>query len=98
MSTENRLENHQVLLRPLVTEKGIERSEKLNQYTFQINTSATKEDVKRAVEEYFNVKVAKVCTQNRLGKQRRFRFKLGKTKNWKKAIVTLSGDYRIDFF
>ena len=44
------LESHQVLLRPLVTEKGMHRSERYNQYSFEINVLATKEDVRRAVE------------------------------------------------
>ena len=92
------LESHQVLLRPLVTEKGMHRSERYNQYSFEINVLATKEDVRRAVEELFDVQVAKVRTQNRVGKARRFRFRRGKTRNWKKAIVTLHQEHRIDFF
>lgn len=96
--TSMRLESHQVLLKPLVTEKGMHRSERHRQYTFQINTLATKDDVRRAVEELFDVKVSKVRTQNRQGKTRRFRFRQGKTNQWKKAIVTLRDEYRIDFF
>lgn len=92
------LESHQVLLRPLVTEKGMHRSERYNQYSFEINVLATKEDVRRAVEELFDVQVSKVRTQNRVGKTRRFRFRRGKTRNWKKALVTLHPEHRIDFF
>jgi large subunit ribosomal protein L23 len=92
------LENHQVLLRPLVTEKGMHRSERYNQYSFEINVLATKEDVRRAVEELFDVRVSKVRTQNRVGKSRRFRFRRGKTRSWKKAVVTLHDEHRIDFF
>jgi large subunit ribosomal protein L23 len=92
------LEPYQVILRPLVTEKGMHRSTRNNQYAFEINTLATKLDVKRAVEELFSVKVEKVRTQNRLGKHRRHRFKAGKTKSWKKAIVTLNQEHRINFF
>lgn len=94
------LEPHQVLLRPLVTEKGVHRSTRYRQYAFEINPLANKEDVKRAVEELFeDVRVEKVRTQNRKGKPRRFRFRMGRTKNWKKAIVTLREDSRgIDFF
>ena len=65
--TSLKLENHQVLLKPLVTEKGMHRSERYNQYSFEINVLATKEDVRRAVEELFDVRVAKVRTQNRVG-------------------------------
>ena len=59
---------------------------------------AGKDDIRRAVEELFHVKVDKVRTQNRRGKPRRHRFKLGHTKAWKKAIVTLDAEHRIDFF
>ena len=89
---------YQVILRPLVTEKGMHRSTRYNQYAFEVNSQATKEDVKRAVEDLFNVKVEKVRTQNRLGKARRHKFKLGATKGWKKALVTLNEEHRIDFF
>ena len=92
------LEPHQVLLRPLVTEKGMHRSNRHNAYAFEINVLATKDDVRRAVEELFNVKVLKVNTQNRRGKPRRKRFRQGNTKPWKKAVVTLHEENRIDFF
>jgi len=89
---------YQVILRPLVTEKGMHRSTRYNQYAFEVSSQATKEDVKRAVEELFEVKVEKVRTQNRLGKARRHKFKAGTTKSWKKALVTLNEEHRIDFF
>lgn len=92
------LQPYQVILRPLVTEKGMHRSTRNNQYAFEISKLATKDDVKRAVEELFNVKVEKVRTQNRIGKHRRHRFKAGQTKSWKKAIVTLNEEHRINFF
>ncbi len=92
------LEPHQVILRPLVTEKGVHRSSRHNAYAFQISKLATKSDVRRAVEELFNVKVVKVHTQNRPGKQRRTRARIGITSSWKKAIVTLDPEHRIDFF
>jgi large subunit ribosomal protein L23 len=92
------LEPHQILLRPLVTEKGVHRATRNNQYAFEIHREATKFDVKRAVEELFDVKVAKVRTQTRKGKLRRYRFRYGRTSNWKKAIVQLQEDHRIDFF
>ena len=97
-NTEIQLESHQVLLRPLVTEKGLACSENFNQYSFDVNPLATKADIKKAVEEMFDVKVAKVRIQNRAGKPRRYRFRRGRTKNWKKALVTLNSEHRIDFF
>jgi large subunit ribosomal protein L23 len=92
------LELHQVLIKPLVTEKGTHQSNHLNAYPFQVNLWATKEQIKKAVEEFFNVRVEKVRTQTRLGKKRRYRFKVGRLPNWKKAIVTLHGEDKIEFF
>jgi large subunit ribosomal protein L23 len=92
------LEPHQVVLRPLVTEKGTHRATRNNQYAFEVNPLAEKDDIRTAVEALFSVRVLKVRTQNRKGKPRRYRFKEGRTKNWKKAVVTLDAEHRIDFF
>ena len=92
------LEPHQVILRPLVTEKGVHRATRVNQYAFEVNPLADKQDIREAVEALFHVKVVKVRTQNRKGKPRRHRFRYGHTKAWKKAIVTLDAEHRIDFF
>jgi large subunit ribosomal protein L23 len=92
------LEPHQIIVRPLVTEKGMHRSTRNNAYAFEVHKLATKADVRRAVEELFNVIVLKVHTQNRKGKPRRTRFKSGTTGDWKKAVVTLDGEHRINFF
>lgn len=92
------LEPHQVIVKPLVTEKGVHKSTRNNAYTFEVNKLATKEDIRGAVEKLFDVKVVKVATQNRKGKFRRTRFRMGRTSDWKKAIVTLGEDHRIDFF
>ena len=89
---------HQIVLRPLVTEKGVHRVERHNQYSFEVNPLAHKDDIRAAIEELFDVKVEKIRTQNRKGKPRRYRFRFGSTKSWKKAIVTLGEDDRIDFF
>ena len=93
-----KLEPYQVLLRPPITEKATHLSERHNAYTFEVNPLATKTEIKRAVESLFNVKVFDVRTQNRRGKLRRYRLKSGRMRNWKKAIVALHGDYRIDFY
>jgi large subunit ribosomal protein L23 len=92
------LEPHQIILRPLVTEKGMHRSTRYNAYAFEVNRLANKHDVRRAVEEMFNVKVVHVHTLNRKGKPRRSRFHNSATKAWKKAIVKLDAEHRIDFF
>jgi large subunit ribosomal protein L23 len=93
-----KLDAHQVILRPLVTEKGTHQFTHHNAYPFEVNPWATKEEIKAAVEELFGVRVLKVRTQNRLGKQRRYRFRFGRLANWKKAIVTLHEEDKIEFF
>ena len=92
------LEPYQVILRPLITEKATHLSERHNAYTFEVNSLATKTEIKVAVETLFNVKVADVRTQNRRGKARRYRLKLGRMRNWKKAIVALKDGHGIDFY
>ena len=97
-STGVKLESHMVIRRPLVTEKGVHASEKLNAYAFEIHPLATKVDVRKAVEELWNVRVADVRTQSRKGKPRRARVAMGRTSGWKKAIVKLHEEDRISFF
>lgn len=92
------LEPYQVVLRPLITEKATHLSERHNAYTFEVSSLANKTDIKNAVELLFNVKVADVRTQNRRGKARRYRLQVGRMRNWKKAIVKLHDEYRIDFY
>ena len=93
-----KLEPYQVVLRPLVTEKGTFLSERFNSYTFEVNRLATKQDIRKAVEKLWNVRVVHVRTQNRKGKPRRHRVSFGYTSSWKKAIVKLHDDDRISFF
>jgi len=92
------LRPHQVLLRPLVTEKGTHQSSRYNAFTFQVNPLATKSEIKAAVEELFNVRVERVNTQIRHGKKRRSRVGVGSLPDWKKAVVTLHEEDKIDFF
>ena len=92
------LESHMVIRRPLVTEKGVHASERLNAYAFEIHPLATKADVKLAVEQLWDVRVDSVRTQTRKGKPRRARVAMGRTKGWKKAIVKLHDEDRISFF
>ena len=92
------LRPYQIVLRPLVTEKGTHQSTRYNSYTFEVNPLATKTQIQAAVEELFNVRVEKVRTQNRRGKTARFRQTVGKQADWKKAIVTLHTEDRIEFF
>jgi len=92
------LDPYQVVVRPLITEKATHLSERHNAYTFEVNPLVTKTEIKAAVEALFNVKVLDVRTQNRRGKARRYRLKLGRMRNWKKAIVSLHEEFRIDFY
>ena len=93
-----KLEPYQVVLRPLITEKATHLAEKHNAYTFEVNLLATKTEIKNAIEILFHVKVEDVRTQNRRGKTRRHRLKAGRMRNWKKAIVALGEEHRIDFY
>ena len=98
--TKLQLEPHQIILRPLVTEKSFHQAEteRFNCYAFEVSRLASKDDIRRAVEELFDVRVMRVNTANRKGKPRRVRFRRGRTKAWKKAIVKLHPEDRISFF
>jgi large subunit ribosomal protein L23 len=92
----------QVLIKPLVTEKMTELTEKVKQYGFIVNSRANKIEIAKAIEEKFNVDVVSVNTIKHKGKTktqftRRGRFS-GKTPQYKKAIITLKGDQTIDIF
>ena len=92
------LEPYQIVLRPLITEKGTHQFNRYNAYPFEVNPLASKEQIKKAIESLFEVRVLKVRTQNRLGKPKRYKARYSKEKDWKKAIVTLHAEDRIDFF
>ncbi|MDR1493723.1 MAG: 50S ribosomal protein L23 [Planctomycetaceae bacterium] len=95
--TNLKLLPYQIILRPIVTEKGMKHSEKENIYTFEVNRLAGKQQIKEAVEDLFDVKVLFVNTQNRKGKPKRHGRSVGYTKSWKKAFVKLDSESRIDF-
>lgn len=87
-----------VIKRPVVTEKSMEDME-LKKYTFEVDKNATKIEIKRAIEEIFNVKVQKVNTMNVRGKMKRQGATKGRRPSWKKALVQLSQDSNsIEFF
>ena len=100
---------YHIIKRPLVTEKGTHQSTQSfaasatraargGAYAFEVHPDATKPMIKRAVELIYNVEVASVRTANRPGKRRRVRYKTGKTRSWKKAVVVLRADHHIDLF
>ena len=88
---------HQIILRPLITEKNTNLMA-YNKYSFEVDRGASKPQIKRAVEEIFNVTVMDVHTMNMRGKMRRRGMKIGYTSDWKKAIVTLVEGDRIELF
>ncbi|MDO4241042.1 MAG: 50S ribosomal protein L23 [Microbacteriaceae bacterium] len=90
--------HHDVIIRPIVSEKSYGLIDANGQYTFEVQPDANKTEIKLAIEHIFNVKVAKVNTLNRQGKTRRTRFGFGKRKNTKRAIVTLKPGSTIDIF
>jgi large subunit ribosomal protein L23 len=86
-----------VLIAPHVTEKTATAMQNNNQYTFRVQKSATKTDIKAAVELMFEVKVKGVQVVNEPGKQRRFGKIIGRTQDWKKAYVSLVQGQSIDY-
>ena len=87
-----------IVRRALITEKGTVLRERRNQYLFEVQRDANKIEIKRAVEVIFNVKVASVRTQQIHGKVRRQGRYVGRRNDWKKAIVTLKPDQKIELF
>lgn len=86
-----------VLREPHTSEKTTVMAEKFKQFTFKVLKTATKLEIKTAVEQMFNVKVRSVSVLNVKGKNKRFKQTSGKRSDWKKAFVSLHPDYDIDF-
>ncbi|MGD8257626.1 MAG: 50S ribosomal protein L23 [Desulfobacterales bacterium] len=89
---------HEIIKRPLITEKTSIQKEMYNQLTFEVDRRANRIEIKRAIEDIFNVKVTDVKTMQITGKRKRRGRTVGKRRDWKKAIVTLLPGERIDFF
>lgn len=92
------MDMHDIIIRPLVTEKGMHQSQALNAYAFRVHQDANKAQIRQAIEKIYNVKVVDVRTANRKGKPRRSRYTWSKTSDWKKAVVVLDADSHIDLF
>jgi large subunit ribosomal protein L23 len=88
----------QIIIRPLLTEKGTSLGEAGNKVLFEVQKDANKIEVRKAIEKIYPVKVIKVHIQVVRGKQKRVGRSEGKRPNWKKAIVTLAEGSTIDFF
>ena len=85
-----------VIRKPLVTEKATVDSAEYNRYSFEVDRRSTKGEIRKAVEELFNVRVVSVATQNRKGEVRRTRYGSVKPATVKRAIVKLHPEDRID--
>jgi large subunit ribosomal protein L23 len=92
------MDNIDIIIKPLVTEKSTHLQATRNEYAFQVAQHATKPQIRNAVQKLYEVKVIDVRTMVRKGKPRRSRYKLAKTSDWKRAIVKLDENSRIDLF
>jgi large subunit ribosomal protein L23 len=89
---------YDIIIEPIITEKSNIQKEEAQQVTFRVPITATKVQVKTAVEKVFGKKVVDVRTIRVKGKMKRLGRHMGKRPDWKKAIVTLQPGERIDFF
>jgi len=92
------MDTNAIIIKPLVTEKSTHQQNTRNSYAFQVNPAANKHQIKDAIERQYNVKVVDVRTMNRKGKPRRAKFKMTTTSDWKKAVVELDENSRIELF
>jgi len=90
--------NTNVIIKPLVTEKSTHQQQTRNSYAFQVHRDANKPEIKKAVEAIYNVKVLEVRTMTRKGKPRRTKFKMTHGSDWKRAVVVLDENSRIELF
>ncbi len=87
----------EVIIRPIITEHSYDMMEN-NVYTFEVAKDSNKVEIRQAVEAIFNVKVVRVNTINVKSKPKRVRYQLGRTRTWKKAMVTLKEGDTIEIF
>ena len=92
------MEYTNVIIKPLVTEKSTHQQNTRNAYAFQVNQGANKQQIKKAVEKLYDVKVTDVRTMNRKGKPRRSKHKMTTTSGFKRAVVVLEENSRIELF
>ena len=98
------MNSYDILKRPIISERSMEtivdrEGNEIKKYTFEVPKTANKVEIKKAVEEVFGVKVAKINTMNVLGKVKTMGRNEGRRASWKKAIVTLTDDSKtIEFF
>ena len=88
--------HYQIIKKPVISEKATNDSMERNAYHFRVPVSANKIEIRQAVEKLFDVRVRSVNTLRVKSKWRRRGYTSGQTKAWKKALVTLAGEDRID--
>lgn len=88
----------QVIVKPLVTERSMVLRDDDNKYAFRVHPRATKPEIRKAVEELFDVRVVSVRTMNVLGKNKRFGRFSGRRASWKKAIVKVAEGQKIEIY
>ena len=88
---------YDIIKRPIITEQSMADTE-MKRYTFEVAKSANKIEIAKAVEQIFGVKVVRVNTLTVKPKTKRVRYVAGKTRSWKKAIVTLAEGDTIEVF
>ena len=89
---------HDVIVRPVITEKSTDQLDSNHAYTFVVARQANKIEIARAIETLFNVKVQSVRTMQYRGKERRVGRNVGRRAHWKKAVVTLREGDTIEIF
>ncbi len=89
---------HEIIIRPVVTEKSSDLQGRNNQYVFEVAQTANKIEIRKAVELVFGVRVKQVRTQVVRGDEHRVGVHRGRRRAWKKAIVTLRADDSIDLY
>ena len=87
---------YSIIRAPRISEKTARLQEVSNQYVFEVSTEATKIDIKAAVEKIFGVNVRAVNVVNVKGKNKAFKFRMGRRADWRKAYVTLAEGQSID--
>lgn len=92
------LDKTQIIIRPLLTEKSTRQAHARNTYSFVVHNKATKPEIRAAVESLYNVKVVDVRTIVRKGKMRRTKTGYTNTGDWKRALVALDKDSKIELF
>lgn len=97
MSESSKERAYTILLGPHISEKSARVGDQANNYVFKVLPSATKAQIRQAVEQVFGVRVEGVRTVNVKGKQRRTVHGMSRRKNWKKAYVRVVADQSIDF-